>query len=1252
MALNDLELSLMTFPQNWDKTKKQINLNLLLLPVGDPTKPLGSGPAFAGTTIKLKGQFISGLDTLPLSSAVPVATSPFTAVPPPAASALFNGLIAKLPAGTTVISTKVTTAPAGTARIKKSLPASYINAFPFERKQNDDLMIGDGYGCAVRAQSPGALNPPQPAPPKIIAWGQIISFILRQPQLAQAVGLVYPVAFPLDPATAQSGGWLFFTLDDLSLSGWKAKPDSVKSYAARIPQLDKDHNRLLFSATLFPILAAPDAKYAKPQFEAEIYDDGFGQVVHCNQPETADAATLDPNQIDPGTEAGIQVGWDDEQVTVWLNRQVDLLRDRVTPGTTNAPECPLGVQGYRVDVQLKGDADFHSLCNVSGSLPFSANTNDGSGFTPSGELFITPAPVRPAPADWVSPNAEPALLPLYFAQWRGKSLVVHDNTVSDITPGTKDMPANLLTGDLTGVPILRYGNDYQFRTRFVDLTGGGPLASDAAVHPGPAPAGFCPFRRFIPPKTLEVESTPPPPKPPDNPPPVRTITQLAVRRPRIGYPEALFAGVPPAVFTGASLASLIADAQASGRALSVPDPDVDRFQVVVEARIPLHDTGTQGTLPGELDGSNYRIIYSMIEHFPDGDPDPVVTLSLAYQDTQDIAKVVAPADDSASLVIPTARDVRVRLIPLCAARSNYYGTPTPPQGLSTDYIVRKEATSEADLYNFDPPAQLKAFFFQPGNDLPTMLAQSLGLKADGLILSAVPGKRVVFGAAAGLRHTLSPEAASITFANQAELLDHWIVVLTVDLERDWSWDGFAEPAMTISRDSLSSPVGTVTYYPSVSLTALGAPQQKPDRSTTRVIFFDTISPQPAPGKFPDVLHPKYSVTASFKTAPDVTNNYDTLVLPITTRPDQTPKIVSTGIAESPFKAALDYSQTFLRDRFLWIEFEKPIADTEDDTYFGRVLGYGPDPMLAANVAPPHVVPPTDEPPLAVDPEPEREIFAGQAADFSGLNAMDPLTQAVPAGDGVHYLLPLPPNMDSEALDLFGFWTYEFRVGHQKKWCTAQARFGRPLRVTGIQHPAPHMICTAERSHAAVVATAPFATTVLNGVRLYDLTRGDPETVLWFMLYTQVLQTDGAAHRNILLSHKRGCLLPDWQGSEFGQMLSEPQRLEVLAKLNRCPEIKPVGPHTVGREPRGYTFFTQKEIQAALELLSLPQTSPLSVLAVEVLPGPFNFTVDAFVREAPGVRNAATSEGEDPLGTQLGQRRILRTSPLTPVPAIC
>ena len=45
-------------------------------------------------------------------------------------------------------------------------------------------------------------------------------------------------------------------------------------------------------------------------------------------------------------------------------------------------------------------------------------------------------------------------------------------------------------------------------------------------------------------------------------------------------------------------------------------------------------------------------------------------------------------------------------------------------------------------------------------------------------------------------------------------------------------------------------------------------------------------------------------------------------------------------------------------------------------------------------------------------------------------------------------------MSEASLELFGMFAYEIRVGHQKRWSTAQARFGPPLRVAGVQHPAP------------------------------------------------------------------------------------------------------------------------------------------------------------------------------------------------------
>ena len=67
-----------------------------------------------------------------------------------------------------------------------------------------------------------------------------------------------------------------------------------------------------------------------------------------------------------------------------------------------------------------------------------------------------------------------------------------------------------------------------------------------------------------------------------------------------------------------------------------------------------------------------------------------------------------------------------------------------------------------------------------------------------------------------------------------------------------------------------------------------------------------------------------------------------------------------------------------------------VADP-DDNYFARVLAYGPDPLLAADLLPQplatEMLPEATEPALPIDPEPVRQIFSGQSADYSGLDAM-------------------------------------------------------------------------------------------------------------------------------------------------------------------------------------------------------------------------------------------------------------------------
>ena len=97
MALLDLALSLMAFPQNWDGSG--IGLKILLLPSNDPTVkllPSGSGPQFSGTTYKLQVVFIPNLGAPPVDGDPSSKIFSITTPVPGSATTLFNKLKAKL----------------------------------------------------------------------------------------------------------------------------------------------------------------------------------------------------------------------------------------------------------------------------------------------------------------------------------------------------------------------------------------------------------------------------------------------------------------------------------------------------------------------------------------------------------------------------------------------------------------------------------------------------------------------------------------------------------------------------------------------------------------------------------------------------------------------------------------------------------------------------------------------------------------------------------------------------------------------------------------------------------------------------------------------------------------------------------------------------------------------------------------------------------------------------------------------------
>ncbi len=419
---------------------------------------------------------------------------------------------------------------------------------------------------------------------------------------------------------------------------------------------------------------------------------------------------------------------------------------------------------------------------------------------------------------------------------------------------------------------------------------------------------------------------------------------------------------------------------------------------------------------------------------------------------------------------------------------------------------------------------------------------------------------------------------------------HWIVALRVTVNRDWTWDGLASTGVSVVRQGVGE-VGRIEPRFTINSDAL----IHPDRNGTDLIFFDIVDPKPAPGGFPAELTLNYTLTAKFVSPPAQSDPPLTVsvLLPVTTPPAQVPRLVSAGIALSPYVRSADYSSTNERRRVLWLEFDRPL-DNPRDLYFCRVLAYAPDPLLMSGLNDQNE---TAEPPLPVDPEPIRSVVPGQSDDRAGFTAMQPL---ISSDSPVHYMVPLPPGLPEDAPEMFGFFTYEFRVGHNQGWSTAQGRFGSALRVTGVQHPAPLLTCMIVQSKAGIVASAPYANPVKDG---RSVRRFPPATEIYVMLYAQVRQSDNLDFRNVLLSNKR-------------------------AQFRGKPLEDRFAPDAFYAD----ATWSAAEIKMMLIALTLDPDTPLSCLAVETLPNGLPIS--------------------DPLGAGLGQERFLRTSALVPVPAIC
>ena len=1207
-------LTICTYLSSWSPGDTQLAVNLLVIPIGDPGEPLTAGlavppgPAFEGATLEVQAHIGSDPTVLPTLADVPGSTSLLLSAPPTQA-AIFdefrNSLDLSLPPEPAVRS--------GSANLKKYLPLSYRRSFGFTGPRTQLAVIDDSYYCAKRCP-PSSI--PEPAPnDERLSWGELFAMLLRQPEVARAAGLIHTISLDVGNAY-QDGGWLFFTLgaggafhDQVT-----SDPTFARWFATRVPRLGEG-TRPVFTSVLFPVAADATAAATFGPLdqvypEAIAYDDGFAKIVHADQPRSTDPYDEEDEPEEerfpaPLSDAGIRLGWDDESVVERLDRGLSA----ASPEGAPLPDAPSGAAGYRVDVRPTGAEAWTSLCRIA-SPGMSIGTANIAAF--EAELTVEVHPSQLDGQYWLPPS---------YTQWRGSSLVATTSDERDVLgePSDDPLPYDPLGAD--EVP-LRYGAAYEFRVRMVDATGGGPALDEVAVNTAEAPVARHRFRRFVPLGGL-IDQTPEDAE----------TGSFELNRPRIGWPQAAFANAPDA------LGRLAAQAQANlaanvVRTLELPDPDAQfvEFRVMV-----LHPR-----LDPLGDDAGFVELYRTTRAFPDlnaaGEEPGPLSVTSTMVDCARLSDVTWP--DSAAppgtltgpLMLPRGRRVRIEARAMGEVRSNYWGVGSArfsAKHILTPDPIEELPTVEAQVFAESDPAERLASVYlrpdpstdsrseatvtrvRPSRTLVTRLAGATGLVEDDAVLMPEEGTRTVF-ACYGLKHAMAPDRSSVLLSSPDELGAQWLNVLKLSLARDWSWLGYAGASFHVTRDieliapgphqgeSWSEDLGDIAIQNTVSPRAA---KGDVDRDSFDFCLIDGFKPRVSSiSGHPYEMRVTYTVELRLRGGGTETVTVET-ILPVTAPSKQIPRILATGHAFGDYKIFGDYEGTNVRERMLWIEFEEPLDDPRDG-YFARVLASTTDPMLMPDAEPLADPPAYDKAPL--DPEFVRVIRPGQVQDLSGLGVAQRLIPCQPQnGEPVrHYLLPLPPSLTAASPELFGFFTYEFTVGHDivdpedPWWSTAQARFGPPMILEGVQHPAPALPIDVFRDSVfeQYVVSSAFARPVKDGVTYMPLL---PATEIWIVAYARVARADGETWQNIKLSARR----------------ATPARGQRRVRSSH-----------VGGARQGEARFTEVNLKALLAAFGLPPDTPVTFLAVELLPEP------------NGSFNA-------PLSGDLGDVRILRTSRL-------
>ncbi len=464
----------------------------------------------------------------------------------------------------------------------------------------------------------------------MITWGRVIAFCLRQPLLAERIGLLYRLNITLsDDDYFKDGGWI-----------------SCRLTSALGRFLDRRSRQ------------------------------GAALVRRAHSADRAAAAALRAHPV-PGRQgagAAERRLRHPEDRSVRLRRWVREDRARRAAGEREHPRRGSGwhsrPEGHRCPPRMGRRADPHLA-----EPPDAVGSRDGAAHrSAAGRLFVSRGRARKERSQVAlarahsqqggahsrghacrrrgTPKSRPAFrcfpstvngddaaqywLPSYFTQWYGPSLVLPDGKAAQLdASGALDKPGTYHDGNIKANPgqagnlyeprvaaeaELKYGHDYEFRVRLADLTGGGPVEDDDELNDAPATSASLTFRRYVAPKQLTVTPDDPQPAPGAGAVQVYAGDSFTIGRPRLGYPALLFTELD----TAAAFKHLLDDKAvlhpnppvggqtiAEYRDVSYFDPDVDQMLVVVDVKTLVLDTqasaiGARAVHPAVFDRARLR----------------------------------------------------------------------------------------------------------------------------------------------------------------------------------------------------------------------------------------------------------------------------------------------------------------------------------------------------------------------------------------------------------------------------------------------------------------------------------------------------------------------------------------------------------------------------------------------------------------------------------------------------------------------